>query len=145
MATRNHNPPRAGNPLNESAATAVGISFDVPVTNTADYQTFCPGYSLDTVTAFFAKPKELEGYLSTGDFFSSNSKSAVETSNERITHQSPRIAAVYFFKEGTDQGRKGTFILAKGFHDPHSSGQWEPMIAVFPRGMDGDACYTLKS
>lgn len=125
--------------------TSQQVNFDVPVMNTSEYQTFCPGHSLDAVTNFFEQPKKLEGYLASGLYFSSQSKSTVEVKGEKITHQSRRIAAVYFFKEGTDQGRKGTFILAKGFFDEHGRGRWEPMIAVSPRRLDGDACYTLSS
>jgi len=127
-----------------SQATNQQVDFRVPVTNTGNYQTFCPDHSLAVVTEFFKEPKELGGYLSTGSYFKSRSKSSVQVRDDSIVHQAPRIAAVYFFEEGTDKGREGTFILAKGFFDKSNSGRWEPMISVSPRLVDKDRCYTLK-
>jgi hypothetical protein len=139
--------PTAGQATSQQGVqtTVQQAKFDVPVTNTANYQTFCPDQPLDSVIDFFEKPKELGGYLASGQYFTSGSESSVEVEGEKITHQAPRIAVVYFFKEGTDQGRKGTFILAKGFFDQSRSGRWQPMIAVSPRSLDGDVCYTLKN
>lgn len=120
-------------------------AFNEPVANTGDYQTFCPEQSLDGVTGFFSQPQELGGYLASGGYYSSRAESTVTVKDRSITHQAPKIAAVYFFKEGTDKGRDGVFILAKGFFDEHNRGRWEPMIAVDPRALEGDACYTLNS
>ncbi|WP_299620706.1 hypothetical protein [Pelagibius sp.] len=121
------------------------VVFNEPVANTGNYQVFCPDQSLDAVARFFKQPKELSGYLASGSYFSSRSESNVTIKDSSITHQAPKIAAVYFFKEGTDKGRDGVFILAKGFFDEQNRGRWEPMIAVDPRALEGDACYTLNS
>lgn len=120
------------------------VEFREPVANTKDYQTFCPDYALDVAREFFKQPKVLSGYLATGAYFKSRSESSVDVRGEQIVHQAAGIAAVYFFEEGTHKGRTGTFILAKGFFDQSNSGRWEPMIAVDPRRVDQERCYTLN-